>query len=211
MAQLVACINNYSHEFSHTLVAGAKSYGEMYFPSGSTAATDHLLSGAAMQIVHDGACASRTDKVKLIARNASATESVKVCWEGKNTHENCGVCEKCLRTRLNFRAAGVNSPACFAGTPDVDPLIATMPIGRDAVRCETESIIKYAIAHNIDGQWVDALQRRLDRHDADKREDDYGRVRRALLMARRGDWKRLAGKTANVLGMSNRERGTVSS
>lgn len=211
MAQLVACLNNYSHEYSHALVASAHPYDELEFPSGSTVATDHLFSGAEMQVVHDGACASRTEKVKLIARNAAATESVKVCWEGINTHENCGVCEKCVRTRLNFRAVGVNEPACFAAAPDADPLIPTIPIRRPILRRDLASIIKYSRAHDIREKWVDSLQRRLDRYDAEQAEDEYGRVRRAFLMARRGDWKQLAGKTANFVRVATRRTSAIPS
>lgn len=204
MAQLTACVCNYSHEFSHTLVASAKSYNDIHFPEGSTAATDHLLSGATMQIVHDGACATRTGKVALIAGNTAATACVKVCWEGSNAHENCGVCEKCLRTRLNFRAVGVDAPACFAGAPGADALIENVHLRRDTLCEELASIIRYARAHNVNDAWVDALQRRVDRYAAEKREDNYGRVRTAFVLVRRGEWKRLAGKTVDVLRSSVR-------
>jgi hypothetical protein len=36
-----------------------------------------------------------------------------VCWEGVDQGRNCGVCEKCIRTKLNFLAAGIESPECF--------------------------------------------------------------------------------------------------
>jgi len=80
---------------------------------GSTPATDYLLSGRGFSIVHDGAGFSRTEKVKSLARNASARRSIKVCWEGAHQGRNCGVCEKCIRTKLNFLAVGVTFPECF--------------------------------------------------------------------------------------------------
>ncbi len=36
-----------------------------------------------------------------------------MCWEGVDQGRNCGVCEKCIRTKLNFLAAGIESPECF--------------------------------------------------------------------------------------------------
>jgi hypothetical protein len=206
MAQLVSCLNNYSHEFGYALVASAHPYDELEFPVGSTAATDYLLSGAAMQTVHDGACASRTRKVEAIARNPIAVASLKVCWEGANAHENCGVCEKCVRTRLNFRAVGVDEPSCFPGAPDVLPLIPNVRIRRQVLRTELASILKYTNANNVHAEWTSALQKRLDRYDAEQREDSYGRVKRALMMASRGDLRLLASKTANMLRTATRRR-----
>jgi hypothetical protein len=203
MSQLVCCMHNYSHEFGYALVASAKSYDELSFPIGSSPVFDHLFSGAAMRFVHDGAGFSRTRKVEEIATSAAATACVKVCWEGKNSAENCGVCEKCLRTRFNFRAVGVANPACFAGAPEADSLIATMPLRRKTLCIEIESVIKYARAHGTNEPWVDALQQRVDRYDAETLEASYGRVRTALALARRRQWKQLAHRIGAVMARSS--------
>ena len=37
-----------------------------------------------------------------------------MCWEGPLTGGNCGRCEKCIRTKLNFMAINA-PPVCFDG------------------------------------------------------------------------------------------------
>jgi len=199
MLQLVCCLHNYSHEFGYALVGSAKPYDALLFPLGSTPATDRLLSGAAMQIVHDGAAFSRTHKTELIARNPTATRCVNVCWEGTSRLSNCGICEKCVRTQLNFRAAGLADPSCFSESPDPVQLIPTIRLRSASMCCELESIVKYARTHNVNDPWVDALQQRIDRFRSEELEETYGRLEKAWTMARRGEWKRLAGKIARKI------------
>src|SRR6185369_5970784 len=62
------------------------------------------------QIVHDGAEASRTEKVRCIAKNQEALDWLRVC--GNDTVDyNCGSCEKCLRTMMSLRLLNASSAA----------------------------------------------------------------------------------------------------
>ena len=113
-----------------------------------------------MRIVHDGAGFSRTEKVAYIATNRTASKVVKVCWEGKELHKNCGVCEKCIRTQANFLAVGVTHPACFDAP--LDPRqIKTMSLSDDVLCAELESIIVYAKTRGVTGKWLQSLQARV--------------------------------------------------
>ncbi|HEY7896978.1 MAG TPA: hypothetical protein VIC03_01055 [Gemmatimonadaceae bacterium] len=194
MTQLACCLHNYSHEFGYGLVASSKAYDSLLLPVGSSPATDHLLSGATLSIVHDGAGYSRTEKVEEIARNATATRVTKVCWEGSETYRNCGVCDKCVRTLLNFRAVGVSNPACFEGQRDLQQLIANVGMTSYSMCMELESIIAYAHTHAVTDPWVAALERRVARYEIEMAEVNNGRLRNAWGMARRGEWRRLAAK-----------------
>jgi hypothetical protein len=73
-----------------------------------------------MEVRHDGAGRSRTEKVAYLATWEQGMPLLRVCWEGRVPDGNCGRCEKCVRTRLNFHIAGVESPACLpmVGGPD---------------------------------------------------------------------------------------------
>lgn len=194
MTQLACCLHNYSHEFRYALVASAKAYDALITPLGSTPGTDYLLSGAALSIVHDGAGFSRTDKVEEIARSPVATGVIKVCWEGQETFTNCGVCEKCVRTQLNFRAVGVTNPACFNGAPDPIPRIPGIILRSYSMCVELKSIIAYANAHGVTDPWVRDLQDRVTRYEIEQAEETRGRLVNALGMAQRGEWNRIAGK-----------------
>ncbi|MEO7103403.1 MAG: hypothetical protein ABI311_08440 [Gemmatimonadaceae bacterium] len=199
VTELACCLHNYSHEFRYALVASGKAYDTLIFPLGSTPVTDHLLSGAEMSIVHDGAGYSRTDKVQEIARNATATEIIKVCWEGDETYRNCGVCDKCVRTILNFRAVGVDHPPCFDGDQDVHQLIANIGITSYSMSLELKSIVSYARAHGVTDPWVGHLERRVDRYDIEAAEEINGSIHNAVGMLRRGEWNRIATKLAAKL------------
>jgi hypothetical protein len=162
VAQLAACLHLFSAEFSTALVASSEPYDALVLPWGSNPVTDHLLSGGDLTIVHDGAAFSRTDKIAFLSRVPAAVESLKVCWEGTQHGRNCGVCEKCIRTQLNFLAVGVTNPACFDAP--LDPhRIPTISIRNDALLAEFASIIKYADAHRIDEEWLRLLRKRLRR------------------------------------------------
>jgi hypothetical protein len=112
-AQLAACLHNFAHEYRYAIIASTYPYNLLHYPWGSTPITDHLLSGDQMRIIHDGASYSRTEKLAEIAKHPTALKTLKVCWEGPNPEENCGLCEKCLRTKLNFLALGIDNPSCF--------------------------------------------------------------------------------------------------
>jgi polysaccharide pyruvyl transferase WcaK-like protein len=164
MSQLACCLNNYSDEFCYALVASSEPYNGLVLPWGSYPATDYLLSGDTMQLVHDGAGYSRTEKVALIAGQKTATLVVKVCWEGQETFRNCGECEKCIRTQLNFKAVGVEHAPCF--DRPLDPgLIETMNLRNDAQANELKSIYAYATKAGINAGWVETVAQRIDRYD----------------------------------------------
>jgi hypothetical protein len=157
MAQLSCCLHNYSHEFYYGLAGSTEPYDALVLPWGSNPATDYLLSGGTMRIIHDGAGFSRTEKVAYIAKDETASRVLKVCWEGKETHTNCGVCEKCIRTQANFLAVGVARPACFDAPLDPREIKTINP--RNAVQCaELDSIIAYAKAKGVTGEWLDELK-----------------------------------------------------
>lgn len=57
-------------------------------------------------IVHDGAEATRLQKVRFLADHPVALETLKVCYEA-DTEFNCGRCQKCLVTMTALHIAGV--------------------------------------------------------------------------------------------------------
>ncbi|MGH9641604.1 MAG: hypothetical protein ACRD3Q_04200, partial [Terriglobales bacterium] len=100
LAQISCCLHNYSHEFRFGLTGGGEPYDALVLPWGQNPCTDYLLSGDGFSIVHDAAAFSRTEKIAAIAKDPVATSVVKVCWDAADLSTNCGICEKCVRTRL---------------------------------------------------------------------------------------------------------------
>ena len=158
--ELAACLHMYSHEFRYGLIGSSEPYNTMVFPWGSTPVTDRLMTGDLMAIIHDGAGYSRTDKVAELAKHPTACKVLKVCWEGADGSENCGHCEKCTRTRLNFLAAGHATPACFTGPLDLKAM-QNITIRNSIQLAELSSIVTYAESHNTTGHWLPKLKTQI--------------------------------------------------
>lgn len=185
-SQLAACLHNYSHEFGFGLIGSSEPYNQLVLPWGSNPATDHLLSGGALNIVHDGAGYSRTQKVEQLAKFTTAIKIAKVCWEGTDASKNCGRCEKCIRTMLNFKAVGVSNPSCFEEPLDTTQ-IRSINIHNDIQRAELRSIVTYADAKGLNADWLDELKKRIGR------EQRYSPLLDKAItlgyMARNGQWQ----------------------
>jgi hypothetical protein len=95
------------------LFIGASHHAANPVPMGSHPAVDGLFSSQRVAIIHDGARFSRLDKVRDLATWPTALAALRVCPEGRGMEANCGRCEKCLRTRLELLAAGVEETAAF--------------------------------------------------------------------------------------------------
>ena len=113
MAQLSSVLHQFSGGFKYGLVGSSEPYTNLVNAWGSHPGTDFLLSGDDFEIVHDGAGFSRTEKIFQIGRIDALSDNLHICWENPEQDRNCGRCEKCIRTKLNFIAAGYEFPRCF--------------------------------------------------------------------------------------------------
>ena len=75
-------------------------------PWGSHPVIDLNFSSSYLQIHHDGVELSRLDKVRLISDWPVALNNMKVCFHNSPKQLNCGICEKCIRTRSALLALG---------------------------------------------------------------------------------------------------------
>lgn len=76
-------------------------------PYGSDPRTDKLWSTEAITFEHDGAEATRLEKVEWeISRSPVALDHLRVCYMNVNGKYNCGKCEKCIRTMISLYIAG---------------------------------------------------------------------------------------------------------
>jgi hypothetical protein len=103
---LVASALALSPALGRFYLAAAHGYAQFH-PDGSTPSTDHLLSTAGFQSIHDGAdVPTRFAKVAAIARWPEALAKLRVCsnpgWRSIDTErgviDNCGHCRKCVWT-----------------------------------------------------------------------------------------------------------------
>ena len=80
-------------------------------------------ASSSVRFIHYGEGVSRHAKVGAIGQWPIIRESLRVCWQYLNQNMNCGVCEKCLRTRIAFLAAGITeSLPAFPDEPIIEHL-----------------------------------------------------------------------------------------
>ncbi|MEW9808362.1 hypothetical protein ABUE31_20420 [Mesorhizobium sp. ZMM04-5] len=157
-AQLSASLHQYAGHYGHGLTGSNEPYTKLVMEVGSTPATDWLLSSSTMRIVHDGAAFTRTEKVAAIARHPTARKVVHVCLD--HPFLNCGRCMKCVRTRMNFLAVGIDEPECFDGSFDL-ALIDQLKIKKVTTYLELVSILESARKNGTTGAWSRRLASRL--------------------------------------------------
>lgn len=161
-AAMAASLSILKGRFGTGLIGSDERY-DFVAPRGSTPLVDPLFSTDRFRVVHDGAGFSRTQKVQVISAWPAGVENLRVCWEGNRPGGNCGHCEKCIRTILNFRAAGAGLPSCFdrdATKGDIEG----MPVRSHLQLNELVGIFEEAGKNGLCGEsWVKALARRIAR------------------------------------------------
>jgi hypothetical protein len=85
----------------------------MMHPWGTNTATDFLFDDGRSAIVTDGDDCSRIEKLRYLRSSREALKALSFCWNRRLQPQNCGVCAKCLRTKLLFLADNGEVPAIF--------------------------------------------------------------------------------------------------
>jgi hypothetical protein len=116
LSVLAACMHLYASRYPVGLFAFDESYATIkrYLPFGSDPVTSRHLCGA-FEVRGDGGGLSRCAKAALVARYPSVRDNLRCCWNEVRAGRNCGRCEKCVRTQLNFISQGLRPGASFPG------------------------------------------------------------------------------------------------
>jgi hypothetical protein len=114
----VACL--LSKQLSVMHIPG--SFKENYVYWGSFPTLDASFSTSYQQILDHG-LETRIAKVHYLSQRASAV-AIRVCWQNKQGHANCGTCSKCKRTRLEFHIVNAkHRPAGLEALPTWKELV----------------------------------------------------------------------------------------
>ena len=131
-AAAAAVLHLFADRAGTGVLAADTTYGHLTVPWGSNPVTNPLLSTARFRLTGAGAGIGRTAKCAAIGRLASVRDHVRVCWAGPTPGANCGRCEKCIRTKVNFLAAGIGEVAALG--PLAPGELAAVTIGSEAAR-----------------------------------------------------------------------------
>lgn len=154
---VASCLRNWQGSVSAALVGSDEDYARLVLPWGGNPITYTMLSSRDFQVVYDGGEFTRTEKAAGILDWPAGLRNLRVCWEGPLTGRNCGHCEKCLRTKLNFMALGAPLPESLAGPPS-DADIQNLRVGNRAQLVLLQEIVEMAERRKIRQSWVRALK-----------------------------------------------------
>ena len=159
--QLSACFLLFQDAYADAVRGSEEPYESLVLPWGSTPLSDPLSSTARMTMIHDGCEADRTEKVHWLATHTEAAEHLRVCWEGPEKDRNCGECEKCIRTMLNFWAMRLPIPTAFP-TELTPGRVASIRIRNALQRTYLANLLRFAEERYPNTNPIlYALQRRL--------------------------------------------------
>lgn len=158
-ALICGLLHQYSHAFGFGLISSSNAYENLRLTWGSNPVIDPLMGTECFSIVHDGAGYNRIEKVERVAVNEVATKGLRVCWRDTSYTKNCGVCEKCILTQLEFLALGHANPPCFDRPLDTRLIDTVTPASLSRLR-GYEWVLETSKA--FDAQpWRMALEKRV--------------------------------------------------
>jgi hypothetical protein len=140
---LAACLYFTGSKFAGAgWAADDPHWGELVvYPWGNNAGLSQCLSLSGLPISHIGGSVTRSEKVAEISRkHSSLFANISVCYKYRETADNCGRCEKCMRTRLNLQAISDEQTriACemmlFGNQADLVSYVRNVRIPEDAKR-----------------------------------------------------------------------------
>ena len=106
-ADVASILHVFNEVYDGGVFASDEPYKSPLLPWGSNPVSNPFLGTQSFPIRTDGAELSRLEKIKLVARNKAVVDNIRVCWEGKVAGNNCGTCEKCVRTQLELAVIGI--------------------------------------------------------------------------------------------------------
>lgn len=168
--------DNWSYSFGSVIVAALNFFSASYFygaaaddsvdcfqtPWGMNPITDQYFTSDTFRFISDGHEHTRTDRANLIKNWEKGLKYLRVCWCNSDKSKNCGRCEKCVRTKLNFMAVGVQH------LPSMPNDLTEEDLTRDGLIKIPHNILyyseifRYAKKHNtLSSKWLRLLEKQL--------------------------------------------------
>lgn len=133
-------------------------------PWGMNPITDQLFATPAFKFISDGWEHSRTDRAAIIKDWKTGIENLRVCWQNEDKSKNCGHCEKCIRTKLNFKVVGVDHMSSMPSDITISEFCNDNLVKSAEGILFYKEIYAYAMKHHtLDNAWSTALKDQIYR------------------------------------------------
>lgn len=108
-----SCISIYKGVYSNGIIASADRFTRIDNTS-CYSFSNNFLGSNNFKILTTGEFLTRTEKANVIKDWKIGLEYLRVCIGTGNRDKNCGICEKCQRTMLNFKVCGIDNIPSFS-------------------------------------------------------------------------------------------------
>lgn len=119
---VASVLHQFSEVSSRAVIAADEGYDGEVLGWGSNSITNQMMSFPGFPIDFTGAGVPRTLKARALSSEAPLLKHLRVCTRLFGEGANCGQCEKCIRTKLNFLAGAGLELACLGRRPTPDKI-----------------------------------------------------------------------------------------
>jgi hypothetical protein len=156
--KLASVLHVFNETFEGAVFAADEPYAFPTVPWGSNPVSNQWLGTHSFPVRPDGAELSRLQKIKFLSEWEAAVNNIRVCWEGSMPGENCGRCEKCVRTQLQLIALGKTPRGNFKVHVRPGMVIRIRPPNKKILHFLSE-LLDYCNQNNLSTWWTDELRK----------------------------------------------------
>lgn len=139
---IAAVLHLFQRQFAAGVFADDFAYDAQWMPWSNNPVTNQMLGSTAFAIRSTGASWSRTEKARIVAATPAVLRLLRVCFEKPDLARNCGQCEKCIRTRLNFCANEVREVPALGGPLQPSDLEILRPLNAESILWYEDALIR---------------------------------------------------------------------
>jgi hypothetical protein len=140
---LMSILHTFSGQHSSAVHANDRSYVEELGlpPFGSNLAINHLLGTPWFPVVTTGGTHRRIERLAFLRDHPTLLRELRVCYAADAGGSNCGHCQKCVLTQLEWRAVGIPTTEAFPSPMTLADL-ATVTIDRPHVAPHFQDVLE---------------------------------------------------------------------
>jgi hypothetical protein len=150
------------------------------FPWGTNSVTNDYFSSGDFRLRTENLDVTRGQKMELLSKYPSALQAITFCSDSSNRPKNCGLCSKCVRTKVMFIAATGKVPDIFNNSAISKKYLNALNLNKRSERAFFADIIALAESNkHVDK--IPGLKKKIA--DSRSRPFNWSRLAKFLLPA----------------------------